>query len=456
MPIDVDRAPGTANRHLLVHPGGGSTRRRSERNNLVQAVESRSRQHRIHLLGSPPRRVRSAGLKASADPSDAARAGLPKLLVVAGDLEPAYVQGVWHLLRSRPGWKLLESPQTGATLDPRSGALPWADAFILAAMNAQTREAAAALPIPVVNLIEVAEAGSTGLLQVSIDNRAVGRMAFDHLQALGFQDFAYLPWEPGPDSVLRQSGFLAAAAEAGFADRTRVLPCFLSTTHWTRDLGRQAEIFRGLPRPCGLFCFADWLASVTLGALRLAGRLVPEDVAVVGVNNQEIVCESSHPALSSVDPNLRRVGFKAAEAALRAVEDPGAAGPVEVKVPPRAVVFRASSQSVAASDPDVAAAIRHVLEATAAEHFPDAEEVAAAVGLSRRHLDTKFQRELNRTVAAEVGRRRTALVLQLLHEGELPLVEIAIRSEYGSVSQVCRLVRRETGMTPQAYRRQAR
>lgn len=211
----------------------------------------------------------------------------------------------------------------------------------------------------------------------------------------------------------------------------------------------------GLPRPCGLFCFGDWLANLALRALRLAGLVVPEEVAVVGMGNDEILCESSELPLTSVDPHLQRVGRLAAEAAIEAVERGGGPAPGAcTRVEPRGVVARSSSHAVAATDPHVASAIHYLLDAVVQEKYPDAEEIAGAIGLSRRYLDERFQATLGRTVAAEISRRRVQAILQFLRDGELPLVDIAIRSGCGSVSQVCRLVRLETGLTPMAYRRQ--
>ncbi len=314
--------------------------------------------------------------------------------------------------------------------------------------------AAMALPIPVVDLIEpVVDVPDDGLLHVCMDNKPVGAAAFEHFRSAGFRDFAYLPWNLGPDSILREQGFRTAAEEAGLGHRLKVLPCVLSTTDWTRDVHAQAEIFATLPRRCGMLCFSDWLANLAIHALRIAKIKVPEEIAVISVGNDRMICESTVPALSSIDPHLERIGYLAAERVVRAVEEKEGIKPEPViRVPARGVVSRASSETFATSDPDVARAIRFLQESIARESYPSVQQVANAAGLSRRHLDTKFQEEVGHTVAAEIKRQRLRVIRQLLAEGELSLIEIVIRTDSGSLSQLCRLVRQETGMTPRQYR----
>jgi LacI family transcriptional regulator len=378
------------------------------------------------------------------------KVGLPRVLVVPTQTEQAYLDGIWRFIRTRPDWSIMSCPQEGERLDLESGALPWADAVVLEVLDEQLRIDAASLGIPVVDLIEsVDAAGDDGLLHVSTDNQAAGRLAFEHFRGLGFRHFAYLPFETGMDSPLRYTGFRDAAAEAGF--EVQVLRCEMSRHHFTHDLQKQAAIFRELPRPCGMLCFADWLANLALHALRLAGLGVPDDVAVTSVNNIEMVCESSLPPLTSVDINAERVGYLAAETAVAAV-DGTLTDPSPVRVPPRGLVARRSTQRIAARDPQVADALQLIAAGVDREDLPRAGELASALGISRRTLDEKFCREIGHTAAAEIGRQRMAMILQWLSDGELPLVEIAARSGCSAQSQLCRLVRRHTGKSPAEYR----
>lgn len=374
--------------------------------------------------------------------------GLPKDLI----------GGAWRYVRHHPGWTILLNPDGNDHLDLNRGGLMWADACVLNAHAETMRAEAAALPIPTVDLVERPHTVDDGVLGVSVDNRAIGRLAFEHLREVGVRRFAYLPWEQGPDSALRQAGFEQAAAESGMAGRTRVLNNVLSTRDWRRDLREQAEVFASVPAPFGLFCFSDWLANLALLALQQAGRRVPEDVAVIGVLHDPIVCESSSPALSAVDPFFQRVGYLAAKRAISAAEaetrDGDDAGQTDDRyqtVAPRGVVARASTDLADSRDDDVAAALSYLRESVLEDRFPGAPEIARAVGVSRRHLDAKFARDRGRTLAAEVAGRRFAVITQLLQEGELTLAEIAARVDCTSLSQLCRLVRRHTGMSPRAY-----
>ncbi len=372
-------------------------------------------------------------------------------------LQAGYFEGAWRFVRQHPGWTIMSGHIGTDHLLPGGGGLEWADALIGGFYSEEARRMAAALPIPVVNVIEQPAGGGedASLPCVSIDNRRVGAMAFEHLRSMGLRRFAYLPWDRGPDSSARWEGWYDAAADAGFGDRTQRLPNHLSTTTWTQDLQKQATILAAIPRPYGLFCFSDWLANLALLALQVAGCRVPDDVAVVGVDNEALLCESSTPPLSSVDPFPQRVGHRAAERVTALAdrgEAPAGRGSGVVRVPPRVVVARASTDVVLAEDEDVAEAMRYIREAAAAESYPDAEEVAAAAERSRRQLDAKFRAQLGHTVAGEVRRRRILAITQLLREDELPLSEIAARTQCGSLSQLCRVVRRHTGLSPLAYR----
>lgn len=382
---------------------------------------------------------------------------LPRLLAIDLKTPAEVVAGAWQFVRHHPGWTIMMSPEGHDHLDPSQGGLPWADAFILGASSRDVRDAAGRLPIPAVDLLERDGPIEDRVYEVSVDNRAIGRLAFEHLREIGLRRFAYLPWEMGPDSSLRQAGFERAAAAEGMGSRTRVLPCVLSTREWTRDLRGQAEIFASVPVPFGLFCFSDWLANLALLALQQAGRRVPEDVAVIGVHHDQIVCESSSPPLSVVDASLMRLGYLAAKRAIAAAERGEAAcEPADhspIRVAPRGVVARASTDLAASRDDAVAAALTFLRDAIDDERFPSPGEVARVVGVSRRHLDARFVEDRGRTIAAEIARRRMAIITQLLQEGELPLAEIAARVDCGSLSQLCRLVRRHTGMSPRAYQK---
>ena len=298
--------------------------------------------------------------------------------------------------------------------------------------------------IPTVGLYDRTE-DRLRLPMILNDNLAVGRMAARHLADRGFRHLAYYGVAGERWSELRLEGVRAAAAEA-----EATVAVHPSGGRWEASQERLKRWILGLPRPLGLVAANDIHGLRALDACRRAGLAVPEEIAVVGADDDAELCELSDPPLSSVTFNPERVGYEAAGLLDRLMARGGGAGR-PLQVPPLGVSTRQSTDVLAIDDPDVARAI-HYIRRHAFEGIT-VEDVLREVPLSRRALEHRFRRRLGRTPKAEIRRLRLERAKSLLASTDLPLARISDRLGYHQPAYLSAVFRKETGMTPAAYRK---
>lgn len=294
-----------------------------------------------------------------------------------------------------------------------------------------------------------AERDASEFPRVSVDNAAVARLAAEHLIARGLRRFAYFGDAQFLWSRERGREFRRRLAEDGracaeFAVRARgVRPGS------DAEIRAMADWLADQPRPLGVFACYDSRARHVLEACQLRGWAVPDEIAVLGVDNDEVLCELSTPPLSSVQPNARRTGFEAAELLSRMMrgERPGR---LTRRVEPVRVVERQSTDAVAVADSKVAAAVRYIREHVG--DGIDVGDVLRAVPMSRTLLERKFQAALGRSPHREILQQRIARARYLLAESDVAIAAVAELAGFGDASYLSVVFRRETGESPRAYR----
>ncbi|TWT85159.1 Xylose operon regulatory protein [Planctomycetes bacterium CA13] len=291
------------------------------------------------------------------------------------------------------------------------------------------------------------------LSEVSSDSKAAARMAAEHLLERGFQNFAFVGNEERVWSKRREKSFCEAIAEAGFKvnvyNSTRTCSC----QNWGQDLPNLSAWLQSLPKPTGTLACNDSRGRDVLEACRTAGINVPEELAVVGVDNDELLCELANPPLSSVAFNAEGTGYQAA-ALLDRMMQQKQLKPKRLKAKPLHVVTRRSTDIVAIADPDISAALRFIHN-HATEPI-QVEDVVRHLGISRRKLEVRFQQLIGRTLHAELHRVRMERARRLLAETELPIPKIAESTGYSTPSYFIQVFRSEHDTTPAKYRRQLR
>ena len=314
------------------------------------------------------------------------------------------------------------------------------DGIICSAVDSSFRDAAAGRDIPVINV--TSRQIDPVFVNVVGDDLNVGVKAAEFLMARGFKSFAFLRRrEPAHFSEDRGKGFIDTLKTAGFRAHT--------LTIGAAGDEEVAEWLSGLPRPLALLGATDRLASMAVEACWKLGLRVPEEIAVLGIGNYDQLCELCSPTLSSVDVDMERRGYEAAQWLDRILE--GADRPAEaVLIPPAFVAERRSTDVYAFDDPDVVSALRFIHDNAA--RTIKVGNVVAATKISRRSLEGRFNKLIGRTLHDEIWQAHYDLATRLLASSDLSLQEVAGRSGFRTASALVNLFRNRFGMTPKEYR----
>ena len=291
----------------------------------------------------------------------------------------------------------------------------------------------------------------------SLANSAASAMlAARELLSTGFSHFAFLPYpEPRFWSRTRERVFADAIRKHGNDCRVfhakaspEILDGEPSSIAWQAELRR---FLIDLPKPCGVFAANDVVGESMLKAARFEGIAVPEEIAVLGVDNDERVCERCEPSLSSIDPDFRRAGMLAAELLLEAAAK-GDTRPARASLAfgPLRVVHRESTTPANASDKHAAAAIALIRREACAGLR--AEQVAAVFPCSRRLAFARFRKATGHTILEEIHAVQLETVKRLLETTDIPIKALSDFCGFENPNSLRKFFRRETGTTLRAWR----
>lgn len=312
------------------------------------------------------------------------------------------------------------------------------------------------LPVIVLDLAEEElqpEHPLSRLPEVASDSAGAARMAAEHLLARGVQQFAFVGLGGRVWSQRREASFCETIAEAGFPVAVYRPPRSKRNRLWEREQPMLAQWLRALPKPAGLLACNDDRGREVLEACRAASIRVPEELAVIGVDNDELLCELADPPLSSVALGAEGVGYRAAELLDRMMRR-RQIKPHRLIAESLYVVTRRSTDMVAIDDQDVAAALAFIHDHAA--ELIQVADVVRYVQVSRRKLEMRFQKLVGRTIHAEVQRVRLDRARRFLAETEEPIAAIAESVGYGTASYFTQVFRAVHGVTPAQYRRRLR
>ena len=277
----------------------------------------------------------------------------------------------------------------------------------------------------------------------------VGKLGAEYLIARGFKQLAFCSFFGfGWDSD-RFEGFHKAGAAHGCEVCSYERPPARVLRSWTTEKGFMGDWLKSLPKPIGLMATNDYRARQVLDACEAAEILVPEGVAVLGVDNDEIVCNLARPPLSSVNLNLRKTGYEMAELLDRMMSEKQM--PYQhITIMPTHVVTRESTDIMAISDLKVADAVRFIRD----NHGKSIQvaDVARAVAMTTCSLDRRFRSVLGRSVFKEISSARLEYLCVLLLETDWRISRIAAEAGFSDTAHMIRRFREVKGMTPLAYR----
>lgn len=377
----------------------------------------------------------------------------PKILLVflmRFEESARMLQGIVQHERSHRRWATFLDDEALAARDPNFLRGEKWHGVISRHTNARLVRDCAELGIPLVDLDDTPV--FSGVPKIRPNNTAIGHLGAEHFLERGFRHFAYCGFSNEAWSCERRDGFMEALRLAGHTCDVLDLdyPGVITPEWNAQQTTLLASWLRHLPKPAGIMACVDVRAFQVIAAAQQARLLVPEDIALLGVNNDVIRCELSYPSLSSIAVNAHQSGYHAAEildGLLRGAQPGGA----ETLIDPVGVVTRMSTDILAVGDPNVAAALNFIREHACRGTSVDA--IVAHVAASRSQLEKKFRRFIGRSPQAEIRRVQLARVKELLSETDLPLKAIAGMTGFEHIEYLSVVFKRLTGESPGQFRK---
>jgi len=356
----------------------------------------------------------------------------------------AVAAGVVEYARTTRQWRLKgQGPLFSETLAD-------CDGLIARIESEEDARSMAALGIPV---IDIANSASGGLFnQVTNDDHQTGVNAARYLKESGSRNWGWCGVSRVRWASQRLKGFLEGSglSIAGVASFTESLA-------WWRQLYEVSEELEAwlstLPKPISLFCCNDISAMKVELACQRVGIAIPDDVMVLGVDNETLICELATPSISSIQVDCRTIGYEAA-VLLDGLLDGTIHALQSRKIAPLVVIERESTRYVHCSDDQVAQALRLIKRE--ASYGLTAAEVAAESAISRRALEMRFKKERGRTILEEIVRQRLQEASRLLIYSSLTVSEVGQLSGFTSEHRFFALFKEAYGMTPLSYRKERR
>ena len=290
---------------------------------------------------------------------------------------------------------------------------------------------------------------------VDADHRAVGRLAAEHFLERRFNQFGFFGSESAAYSRSQEAAFRKRVAESGYTVSscyTEYLADLATAALWKKSTQKTQRWLRRLPKPVAVLCCEDAPARYLADVCSQIGLKVPDDVALLGVGNDDLDCSLTQPALSSIAVPSERIGFEAAALLDRLMA--GEAEPQEpLLLPPLHVVTRYSTDILAIEDETVQTALQYIRENAWSDI--SVSDLADGIAVGRRHLERKFRTILGRSVLEEIYRVRVERAKELLTDTHLSITTIAERAGFPNTRRLDVVFAQRTGLSPREYRRQS-
>lgn len=282
--------------------------------------------------------------------------------------------------------------------------------------------------------------------------QTVGRTGAEHFLERGFSRFAFCGYDHMFWSRVRQEGFVRRIRQAGYAVHLYDPPRPRASLTWEAEQALMVDWLKSLPKPIGLMVCNDDRAQQVVEANKAVNARVPDELAILGVDDDEMICDLANPPLSSIVLNLEDVGYEAA-----AQLDRQMAGKrvlkKEIHLRPMHIHTRQSTDVLAVEDPVVAKALRFIR--THAGRVLSVEDVVEASSTSRRLLERHFRDVVGASVYREIQRAHIERACQMLVGTNWPMADIAERCGFSSAVHFAVAFKRQMRLTPQQHRRRS-
>lgn len=285
---------------------------------------------------------------------------------------------------------------------------------------------------------------------VTVDTQALAELALAHFRERGLQHFAYIGLANRSYSLERQQAFQKVCQLSGFECCT-YRP--LQGANWQVRRESLGAWLKSLPKPVGVLTWGVQRGVELINEAKQCDFQVPDDVAILGGDDDELLCESVQPSLSGIVVPAEQIGHEAARLLLSILHHRRANAPPRHQLPPLGISARASTDLLAIDDKDVVAAIRYI------QSVPEIPlricDVSKAVAVAQRSLERRFQKYVGRTIAEIISESHLARAKLLLATTDLPMFQVAQKSGFSSPEYMATVFRKAEGVSPRSYRTQA-
>lgn len=361
--------------------------------------------------------------------------------------------GIARYLGEHPNWNL--HVEVG-TAERMGGIEHWSgDGLIARPRSKEVWDGVAAMNVPrvVIGMVPIVNRAAAPLAQIWLGNASENaRLVYDYFALRGFRHFAFVSFPPSNSAFGRDKPLREILSKAGVELRQ-----YRPQEHHAPDVPLQVQMrslagwLRQQPTPLAVWAANDLCGQQVIDACRIAGLSVPEQVAIIGHGNDDLLCRLCTPQLSSIHEPYEAMGYEAARILQRLMT--GRRPPARPKpFKPIGIVTRQSSDLIAIEDRDVAMALRTMRDRLSDPSL-DVTQLANALSISRSTLQRKFRRAIGRSPGQELARLRIERARELVTTTTLSFKQIAMQCGYGALNRMYDAFKRSLRTTPSRLRR---
>ena len=379
-----------------------------------------------------------------------------KKILLLTDFSSGYsrslLRGIVRYSNEHGPWVFYRMPQYYRELYGDDGVVRWAKDWKADAIIAQLEnidiDKLNELGIPII--IQNYKERANKICNITGDYFGTGEMAADYFLRRGFSNFAYYGFSDMVWSRERADGFRSKLAEHGYTVAMQNNDS-RKTEQWSFDLEILRDWLQSLPKPVALFACDDYFASQITETCKIFNIPVPDDIAVLGVDNDDLLCSISHPPLSSIALDVEKGGYQAASA-LHQLMNKEIAEAFDIVIPPIRIESRRSTEKYVVDDKHILKVLEYIKDNYAQNISID--DIIRTVPLSRRIVEKRFLEKMGIPVYQYLLQYRIELFSDLLIKTDKPLADLAVHCGFNDYKNVARIFRKYKKITPSQYRNQ--
>lgn len=372
------------------------------------------------------------------------------LIETSREFGRSFMYGVARYARTHEPWIFYREP--GGLNQNIANIVNWKPDGVMT-RSLKNSEILQKLNIPIIYVIHAETGDDFAFPVVATDSEGIARMAAEHFLDRGFRNFAFCGFDEMAWSRQRCKFFELALQRSGYKPYIYVQPKTASAQRWENEQSHLAEWLKNLPKPIGIMACNDDRGHHIIEACKVYDLKIPEEVAPLGVDNDVLACDLCEPPLSSIALNTEKAGYESAELLERLLRGEPMKGQ-KIIVKPTHVAMRRSTDVLSIRDLNVSQALAFIRNSC--YKAITVEDVVAASAVSRRVLEKRFRKILNRSVLQEIRRARTDAAARLLIETEMSISQISDKLGYAETAHLSRYFHKEKGISPIAFRKQIR